>query len=147
MLWWIEDPVLRAGDNPGTDLVKSLRKNERLATVISLLDEIVNPPAYSPAELTDLGITRYNIPVPDFTPPNLDQLRQFVRLVEQAAPEGQILVHCSDGLTVTATFAAAWLMHQGFSLPAALNRIREDFPLAVEDDEHKRILERYDSLR
>ena len=147
MLWWIEDPVLRAGSSPDMNLIRELRENERLATVISLVDDAEHPPGYAPEELAEIGVARYSIPVPSFTAPTFDQLRRFIRIVEEVSPEGQILVHCTDGLRTTATFAAAWLMHSGLSLGGALAKLREDYPLAVEDGEHKRALERYAQLR
>lgn len=147
MLWWIEDPVLRAGSSPDMELISELREKEFLATVICLVNESEHPLDYSLEQLAEIGVARYSIPVPDFTPPTLDQLRRFVRLVEEVSPEGQILVHCTDGLQTTATFAVAWLMHQGLSMSGALSRLREDFPLAVENDEHKKALERYAQLR
>lgn len=147
MLWWIDYPVLRGSDNPDIERIRELRETEGLATVISLNDESAHPPNYDLDQLAELGVSRLAIPVPDFTPPTLDQLRRFIRMVEEVSPEGLILVHCTDGLQMTATFAAAWLMHSGFSLGGALSKIREDFPLAVENDEHRKALQTFTQIR
>jgi len=77
-------------------------------------------------EIEDAGFEHKKICVPDFTPPTLDQIDEFVSFVDAKLAEGKkVLVHCFAGRGRTGTMLAAFLIHRGMSLEAAVREIRE----------------------
>lgn len=136
MQWWIDKPKLIGSHNPKQS---ELRINN-LTTIISLIDPMEQRLNYNPAIP---GVRWIEIPVRDFAPPALEKLFRFVKIVEEA--EGTVLVHCEGGKGRTGTFAAAWLMRNGeLSATDAVETLREVNPYAVETDEQKAVLIRFE---
>jgi atypical dual specificity phosphatase len=141
--WWIEEPQLLGTCNPTPETLEQLRR-EGFTVIVSLLDESAQPPRYDPVGAAKLGFTRHNIPVADFQAPTLAQLEQFVALV-QGLPRGtKTLVHCQGGIGRTGTFAAAYLAARGLTADAAIQRIREARPGAVETNGQKQAIRQFE---
>ncbi len=69
--WWIDEPFLLGGGNPSEAELQDLyEKSFRI--IISLLDDIKQPPKYNTERATALGYTRSSIAIPDFQPSSLD---------------------------------------------------------------------------
>ena len=130
MMWWIDKGILAGSHNPSNRELSNAGKLG-ITTVISLLDETEQLPAYS-NEIFRKGKLkhRYSIPVRDYSPPSTGQLREFITLVHES--EGAVLVHCQGGSGRTGTFGAAWLMSKGISAGEAIKAVREMNPHAVE---------------
>lgn len=129
-MWWIEKGVLAGSHNP-SDRELSNAVKLGITTVISLLDETEQIPAYS-NEIFRAGKLqhRHSIPVRDYSAPSIGQLREFIDLVHQSP--GAVLIHCQGGSGRTGTFGAAWLISKGFSSDGAIRAVREMNPNAVE---------------
>ena len=137
MQWWIDKPKLVGSHNPK----QSELRFENLTTIISLIDPMEQRLNYNPAIP---GIRWIEIPVRDFAPPALEKLFRFVKIVEEA--EGTVLVHCEGGQGRTGTFGAAWLMRNGeLSATDAIDALREINPYAVETEEQKAVLIRFEN--
>ncbi len=136
MQWWIDKPKLMGSHNPK----QSELKIKNLTTIISLIDPTEQRLNYNPGIP---GIRWIEIPVRDFAPPALEKLFRFVKIVEES--EGTVLVHCEGGKGRTGTFAAAWLMRDSYtSATDAIETIRKSNPFAVETDEQKATLIRFE---
>ncbi len=136
MQWWIDKPKLIGSHNPR----QSELKIENLTTIISLIDPAEQRLRYNPAIP---GIKWVEIAVRDYDAPALEKLMRFVKLVGEV--EGTVLVHCQGGNGRTGTFGAAWLMREGgISATTAIERLRETNPMAVETDEQKIVLIRFE---
>jgi protein-tyrosine phosphatase len=136
MQWWIDKPKLMGSHNP--EQWELGIKN--LSTIVSLIDPSEQRLRYNPAIP---GVKWVEIPVRDYDAPSLEKLLRFVRLVEGSP--GTVLVHCEGGSGRTGTFGAAWLMRDGdTSATAAIEKLRETNPHAVETDEQKVILIRFE---
>lgn len=136
MQWWIDKPKLIGSHNPR----QSELKIDNLTTIISLIDPVEQRLRYNPAIP---GIKWVEIAVRDYDAPALEKLIRFVKLVEEA--EGTVLVHCQGGNGRTGTFGAAWLMREGgISATTAIERLRETNSMAVETDEQKIVLIRFE---
>ena len=64
------------------------------------------------AELRQAGLTVFHLPVGDVTPPSLDQVRAFARILSDARQRGErVVTHCLAGVgrTTTMYLAAALL--------------------------------------
>ena len=66
--WWIDEPYLLGSRNPSGSDLERLRR-DGFSVLVSLLREKEQAPQYDIARATALGYVRYNIPVPDFSPP------------------------------------------------------------------------------
>lgn len=136
MQWWIDKPKLMGSHNPR----QSELKIKDLSTIVSLIDPNEQQLRYNPAIP---GVRWLEMSVKDFDAPPLEKLLRFVELVDKA--EGTVLVHCEGGNGRTGTFAAAWLMRKGgISATTAIEVLRETNPRAVETDEQKIVLIRFE---
>jgi protein-tyrosine phosphatase len=137
MQWWIDNPKLVGSHNPR----QSELRIDNLTTIISLIDPSEEPLKYNPAIP---GIKWIEIPVRDYTAPALEKLCRFVKIVEESP--GTVLVHCEGGSGRTGTFGAAWLMRDSrISATDAIETLRKVNPCAVETDEQKAVLIRYEN--
>ncbi len=135
MKWWIDEPKLMGSHNPK----QSELKIKDLSLIISLIDPRESSLKYNPAIP---GVKWTEIPVRDFTAPSMDNLKLFIKLVEETP--GTVLVHCEGGNGRTGTFGAAWLMRNGDLTAAnALEILRKKNPEAVETDEQESLLGRF----
>lgn len=73
------------------------------------------------------------LPILDLTAPSIPQLKQALGFIDQARPDGVVLVQCALGLGRSALVAAAWLIHCGKAADAdsAISQIKAACPNAV----------------
>jgi atypical dual specificity phosphatase len=77
-------------------------------------------------EIEDAGFEHKKICVEDFTAPTLDQIDEFVTyVVDKLAAGKKVLVHCFAGRGRTGTMLAAYLIHRGMHVEAAVQEVRE----------------------
>ena len=128
--------------NPTNHELAQLKK-AGFNVLISFLQEREQTPRYDIAYAQELGYQRYNFPVRDFTPPTIEQLEQFIDLFDQSAADAKMILHCEGGIGRTGTFAAAYWVAKGMTAGAAVQRIRQVQPHAVETVEQLEMLEKY----
>jgi atypical dual specificity phosphatase len=144
--WWIDEPFLLGGGNPSEAELQDLyEKSFRI--IISLLDEIKQPPKYNTERATTLGYTRSSIAIPDFQPPSLDQIDEFITLLSPMSGNTRVLVHCEGGSGRTGTMGAAYWIAKGLSAADAIRKVRQANPHAVETPEQERILDEFEEVR
>jgi predicted protein tyrosine phosphatase len=137
--WWIDEPHLLGSSNPSDTDLERLRR-DGFGVLVSLLCEEERAPRYDIARATALGYVRYNIAVRDFAPPALEQLEQFVKLVDGLPPRAKMIVHCEGGTGRTGTFAAAYWITKGMTAAEAIMHVRKVRPHAVETAEQEAVL-------
>jgi atypical dual specificity phosphatase len=134
---WIVDGELAAMPVPGRtrplpEDVEFLQQ-AGVRTVVSLAED---PPDI--AGVTAGSIHQVRIPVPDFTAPTLDQMIEFVDVVEHSAGRGEpAAVHCTAGLGRSGTMSAAYLVAKGATAAEAIARVRELRPGSIETEEQE----------
>jgi len=78
------------------------------------------------AKLAEHGLRNLHLPIYDREAPSTNQLRMLAIRMTRLLEQGEVLcVHCRAGLGRTGTVVAGWLMHQGMTADAALQRLRE----------------------
>ena len=93
---------------------------------------------------TDLDLVDMFEPVPDFTPPNLDQIQRMVEFIDQQTAEQRpVVVSCYAGIGRTGTVLACYLVHRGATAVDAINRVRELRPGSVQTPEQEAAVLQY----
>jgi atypical dual specificity phosphatase len=103
-------------------------EQEGIQVLISLTEE--SPDA---EVLASYAIDQEHIPVQDYTPPTLQQMIEFVAVVEDSVAAGNpVGVHCTAGLGRSGTMAAAYLVAEGASADEAIATVRQLRPGSIE---------------
>lgn len=89
-------------------------------------------------DLERLRLSYLHLPIIDYSPPSLAQIRDFVEFVDHA--ERAVLVHCRAGIGRTGTMLAAYLIAKGQSADEAIATVRRQRPGSIETREQEAIL-------
>ncbi|MHC4955518.1 MAG: phosphatase domain-containing protein [Planctomycetota bacterium] len=97
---------------------------------------------------SDLGeFTLLHAPVPDMTPPSLDQLLRIVGFMQQTVEEGgSVAVHCTAGMGRTGTILAAYLVANGSGSGTAIAEVRAQRPGSIETPAQEEVVRRFAEL-
>ena len=113
----VDDTVWR-GSHPKEDTFRDLAQRG-VTTVIDLRAE--ENLHVDEKLLSNLGITRFNIPMRDGQAPTEAQVDQFLSIIENS--KGKVYVHCMAGVGRTGAMVGAYLVATGQESPAgALKR-------------------------
>jgi atypical dual specificity phosphatase len=154
MLWWVIPDVLAGMPMPFIHPKRRMSHGGSLTAfnddlrllhaagvraVVSLLNIPTDAPVYESA-----GFAFQCLPVPDGCAPTMEQAGEFVRFMsEQRAQQHPVGVHCEAGLGRTGTVIATYLISQGESIEAAIDRVRAAERVAIETPRQLRFLEDY----
>lgn len=133
---WIREGELAVSGQP-RGLHDLLDARERgIRAVVALTEE-----ANTPSEFEECGLVWIHLPVTDFHPPTLAQLRAFTEFAEEQRSHGNaLLIHCAAGHGRSGTVAACHFVSQGMEPAAALAEIRRLRPGSVETAEQEDIV-------
>ena len=121
-----------------------------VGTVVSLLGtkELQRLGAKNlPHHLGAHGMGWHQLPVVDFGVPSLAVTAQWIRLVPQLTgvlQNGNILIHCAYGKGRTGTLAATLFKAWGLSAEAAMARVRQYRPGAIETHKQEAYLKAFE---
>ena len=83
-------------------------------------------------------------PVPDFTPPELEQIGRMIEFIDQQVKdEKPVVVSCYAGIGRTGTVLACYLVHRGDNPTDAINRVRQLRPGSIQTTEQEVVVHRY----
>jgi atypical dual specificity phosphatase len=144
---WIVPGELAAMPLPGRDRPLDqdavFLEQEGIRVLVSLTEE---PPNVD--TLASHSIEQRHLPVQDFAPPTLEQMTEFVALIEDSAAAGSpVGVHCTAGLGRSGTMAAAYLVATGASVNDAIATIRELRPGSIETEAQEDAIRRFEETR
>ena len=137
---WVVPGKLAAMPVPGRDRpldqdVGFLEQNG-IRVLVSLTEE---PPDRE--VLASHSLDQKHIPVQDFTAPTLEQMMEFVAVVEDSDSAGKpVGVHCTAGLGRSGTMAAAYLIAEGASAEEAISHVRRLRPGSIETEAQEEAL-------
>lgn len=80
------------------------------------------------ARLTELQITRLQVPVPNHGAPTIKQLLAIATWLDTKDETGEVYVHCGGGFGRAATMAVGLLIYSGARLDDAVQQVREARP-------------------
>ena len=154
LLWWVLPGVLAGMPMPfvhperrmaggGTLTAFSdelpMLQSAGVRAVVSLLNIPSDAPIFESA-----GFAFLCLPVPDGGAPTMEQAEEFIRFVtKQRAAQRPVAVHCEAGLGRTGTLLATYLIAEGDSAAAAIQRVRSVESVAVETALQIKFLEQY----
>ena len=83
-------------------------------------------------------------PVPDFTPPKLEQIRRMIEFIDQQTVERKpVVVSCYAGIGRTGTVLACYLVHRGEEPSEAITRVRQLRPGSIQTPEQEAAVHQY----
>jgi atypical dual specificity phosphatase len=141
---WIVPGELAAMPLPGRDRPleqdAAYLEQEGIRVLVSLTE---NPP--NSEVLASHAIDQEHIPVQDYTPPTLEQMIEFVAVVEGSVAVGKSVgVHCTAGLGRSGTMAAAYLVAEGASAEEAITTVRQLRPGSIETSAQEDAVRRFE---
>ncbi len=136
---WLIPGVLAGSSRPNkfSDLQRLAEEGVRVLVTVML-----NPLDID--TVTSAGLEYHHIPVRDFGTPTLEQLQEFVNIVNENRTKGHpVAVHCLMGCGRTGVFLAAYLISQGMSLEEAVWEVRQKRPCSIETRGQMDVLHRF----
>ncbi len=90
-------------------------------------------------KLQTIGAIDMYEPVPDFSPPNADQIDRMVSFISDQIEtwERPVVVTCYAGIGRTGTVLACYLVYSGYSAEQAISLVRELRPHSIQTREQE----------
>jgi atypical dual specificity phosphatase len=80
------------------------------------------------------GFQYLHLPIPDYHPPTVEQVLDFLRFMERQRGAGATVVHCAAGQGRTGTVLACALVDRGMSAEEAIRTVRRLRPPSIDTD-------------
>ena len=137
--WIIEGTLAGAGGPTSTRDITFLKLKE-IQAVIRMEEQTISTEPWQMIEMYE--------PVPDFTPPQMDQIHRMVRFIEDQIEtwEHPVVVTCRAGLGRTGTVLACYFVYCGYTPEAAINLIRTLRPGSIETPDQEDAVTRFSDL-
>ena len=136
-------PRVSRDENQATALETSLTllQEKGIQAIISLTEERLYQPT-----IEQYNFDYLHLPIPDFSPPSLSQVLEFVSFVDRMLQQGKaVAVHCQAGMGRTGTMLACYLVKTGTTAADAIARIRSLRPGSIETINQEYIIYQYES--
>lgn len=122
--WWIDEPFLLAGANPGYEELAQLRL-QGFRVVVSLLEEHKQPAKYGRKSAAVAGWSVYSMPIGAGGVPTLDQLGALMARLKSYVKGTRVFIHCESGTGRAALVGAAYWISKGLAASDAMARIAQ----------------------
>ena len=130
---WVLDDELAGSQGPASLGDLSFLYCQGVRAVVRMEERTIAADSGGMFDLVDMFV-----PVPDFTPPELDQIQRMVEFIDQQTKENRpVVVSCYAGIGRTGTVLACYLIHRGQDPVDAINRIRELRPGSIQTPEQE----------
>ncbi len=133
---WVDAPRVAAMAHPqSVDDLRWLRKTG--IDVIVTLTEDPLPKSW----VDEAGVMAVHMPIADMTSPTIQQIAATLAGIRHAhAAQQNVAIHCLAGRGRTGTLAAAYLVSQGLTAKAAIDKIRSERPGSIETPAQEAII-------
>lgn len=114
--------------------------DEGIEVLVTAMEESLNEDL-----VKDVGLEYHYYPVPPYGTPSLQQLNDFVALVNtNRAKHRPVAIHCFMGWGRTGTLLAAYLISEGATANDAIHEVREKRTGSIETHAQEQILYMYE---
>ena len=134
---WVIQGSLAGAQGPTSRHDLEFLKRQGIRAIVRLEQQTISGQS---AELVDL----YE-PVPDFTPPEPDQIDRMVGFISEQIEtwERPVVVTCFAGIGRTGTVLACYLVHEGYAPEKAIELVRELRPRSIQTLEQEDAVHQY----
>ncbi|CAB3229899.1 unnamed protein product [Arctia plantaginis] len=123
------------------------RNKENLKFLVNQgITHLVTLTAGKKPPVDDVARLRWSeVPVEEFTPPSLDQIKKFIDICKKSDKNGEVMgVHCRQGRSRSGVMLACYLIHfHRFEPDQAMNVIRMIRPGSIDSEEQEEAVGRY----
>ncbi len=136
---WVIDGELGGSQGPAAYHDLFFLYSQGVRAVIRMEERTIPARGEGMADLVDMFE-----PVPDFTPPTMEQTRRMVAFIDEQTAAGKpVAVSCYAGVGRTGTVLACYLVHRGAAPQDAVRRVRELRPGSIQTREQEAAVNQY----
>ncbi len=118
---WVLENELAGSQGPASFEDLSYLHQQGVRAVIRMEERTIAADTGNVVDLVDMFE-----PVPDFTPPELDQIQRMIEFIDlQVKDNRPVAVSCYAGIGRTGTVLACYLVHRGETPGDAIYRVRD----------------------
>jgi atypical dual specificity phosphatase len=134
---WIIEGTLAGAGGPTSSRDITFLKLQEIQAVVRMEEQTISTEPWQMTELYE--------PVPDFAPPQLDQIHRMVRFIEDEIEtwEHPVVVTCAVGLGRTGTVLACYFVGAGYEPQAAIDYVRLLRPGSIETSQQEEAIRQY----
>ena len=135
---WVISGVVAGLGKPTGESDFEFLKSQGITHLVSLTENL-------PDGIPTSWLQSYHIPIHDFTSPSFEQVKEYVRIVDQARlRQEKVATHCTAGMGRTGTMLACYLAFaKQMSAEEAIKTIRALRPGSVETPQQEQIIQQY----
>ncbi len=136
---WVLKDELAGSQGPASSRDPLFLHSQGVRAVIRMEERTIAADADKKLDLIDMFV-----PVPDFTPPELEQIQRMIEFIDQQTGEqNPVVVSCYAGIGRTGTVLACYLVHRGEEPAEAITRIRQLRPGSIQTPEQEAAVHQY----
>jgi len=136
---WVLENELAGSQGPASFEDLSYLHHQGVRAVIRMEERTIAADTGNQVDLVDMFE-----PVPDFTPPELEQIQRMVEFIDdQLRDHRPVAVSCYAGIGRTGTVLACYLVHRGEVPDEAIFRVRELRRGSIQTPEQEEVVFKY----
>ena len=136
---WVLKDELAGSQGPASIRDLFFLHSQGVRAVIRMEERTIAADSGNMADLVDMFE-----PVPDFTPPKLEQIQRMIEFIDQQTREQKpVVVSCYAGIGRTGTVLACYLVHRGEEPAEAITRVRQLRPGSIQTPEQEAAVHQY----